>query len=144
MSLKSEKPLMKRSTRTAVMVVVVAALTLEATSLIQTFYAQRGLREEAAKRAESQLELTRNEILDIIDQTETAVRNNVWIARWCLDHQDSAGVVCRRMVADNPVVVGSTVALVPGYSSRYPLDAPYVYRNDEGLQFQSLADPSYN
>ena len=62
MSLKSEKPLMKRSTRTAVMVVVVAALTLEATSLIQTFYAQRGLREEAAKRAESQLELTRNEI----------------------------------------------------------------------------------
>lgn len=144
MSLKSEKPLMKRSTRTAVMVVVVAALTLEATSLIQTFYAQRGLREEAAKRAESQLELTRNEILDIIDQTETAVRNNVWIARWCLDHQDSAGVVCRRMVADNPVVVGSTVALVPGYSSRYPLYAPYVYRNDEGLQFQSLVDPSYN
>ena len=144
MSLNSEKSLMRHSTRTAILVVAVAALTLEATSLIQTFYSKRGLQDEASKRAENQLEVTRNEIMDIIDQTETAVRNNVWIARWCLNHQDSIGNVCYRMVDENPVVVGSTVALVPGYSQHYPLYAPYVYRDLTGLHFQSLAEASYD
>ena len=128
----------------ALLLVIIAAVTLEATALIQFYYSQKGIKEEANLRAESQLEATRMKIMDVIDQAEAAVRNSVWIAQWCLDYPDSMVLVCRRLVEDNPVVVGSTVALVPGYKARRPLFAPYVYRNGEELQAISLATPEYD
>ena len=129
----------------ALSLVIVAALTLEVTALVQYYYSQKGIREEASMRAESQLESTRNKIMDVINQAEAAVRNSVWIAQWCLDYPDSLQRVCQRMVEDNPVVAGSTVAMVPGYLKDRPLFAPYVYRNESGsLQLLSLATPEYD
>ena len=116
----------------ALLLVIVAAIALEATALVQFFYSQKGLREEAELRAESELEATCYEIMDIIDQAEAAVRNSVWIAQWCLDVPDSLVRVCQRIVADNPVVAGSTVALVPGYRPDRPLFSPYVCREPDG------------
>ncbi|MBO4475903.1 MAG: SpoIIE family protein phosphatase [Bacteroidales bacterium] len=129
----------------ALMLVLVAAVTLEATALVQYYFSQKGIREEAAKRAEGLLEATSNEILDVIDQGEAAVRNNIWIAQWTLDHLDSMARVSYRLVQDNPVVAGSTVALVPGYNAKRPLFAPYVCRTDtDSLQILSLATPEYD
>jgi len=129
----------------ALSLVVVAAVALEATALVQYYYSQKGMREEASMRAESQLESTRNRIMDVIDQVEAAVRNSVWVAQWCLDYPDSLQRVCQRMVEDNPVVAGSTVAMVPGYLPSKPLFSPYVCRSEEGvLKFLSLATPEYD
>ena len=129
----------------ALFLVIVAAVTLEATALVQFYFSQKGLREEATMRAEGQLETTKNKIMDVINQAEAAVRNSVWIAQWCLDYPDSLGRVAQRIVEDNPVVSGSTVALVPGYSARYPLYSPYVCRDEAGsLRFLSLATPEYD
>ena len=138
---------MRRSTNNgkALLLVFVAALTLEATALVQFYFSQKGIREEADMRAESQLEATQNKIMDVIDQAEAAVRNSVWLAQWCLDYPDSLGRLCERLVADNPVVMGSTVALVPGYLSQKPLFSPYVCRNEsDSLMFLSLATPEYD
>ncbi len=140
-----EKQFRKHSARTGVLLVLVAAVTLEATSIIQLYFAQRGMKQEASLRAETQLESTRNRIMDVVDQTETAVRNSEWIAQWCLNVQDSLPRVCWRIVHDNPTVMGSTVALVPGYSPYYPLYAPYCYRDpDASLAMLSLATPEYD
>ena len=129
----------------ALLLVFVAAIALEATALVQFYFSQKGLREEAELRAESQLEATRYEIMDIIDQAEAAVRNSVWIAQWCLDYPDSLLRVCQRIVADNPVVAGSTVALVPGYKKNRPLFSPYVCRDGDGsLKALSLATAEYD
>ena len=134
----------KRSTWTGLLLVFVAALTLEATSLIQVFSSQKALAEEASKRANIQLESSRNQIMDVIDQAEAAVRNGIWITQWCLDYQDSLPRVCWRMVNDNPVLVGSSVSLVPGYSPRHPLYAPYVFRDGDSLVSRSLATQEYD
>ena len=132
------------STKTGILLIVVAAVTLEASSLTQYFYSSSAFQKEASARAESQLEATRYEIMDVIDQAETAVRNSVWITRWCLNYTDSIASVCRRVVEDNPVVLGSTVALVPGYDRHHPLFAPYVHNQDSSLALVSLATPEYN
>ena len=129
----------------AFLLVLIAALTLEATALVQFYFSQKAMREEANLRAESQLDATRSRIMDVVDQAEAAVRNSVWIAQWCLDYPDSLERVSRRLVEDNPVVVGSTVALVPGYNSRRPLLAPYVFRdNSDSLIHRSLATQEYD
>ena len=126
------------------LLVIVAAVTLEATALVQYYFSQKGIREEASSRAESQMEATRNRIMDVVNQTEAAVRNSIWITQWALAVPDSLQRVAQRIVEDNPVVVGSTVALVPGYSRKYKLFAPYVFQGEEGLVFRSLATESYD
>ncbi len=134
----------KKGARAGFLLVLVATITLEVTGLIQYLYSSKGIKEEAQKRAETQLESTRIQIMDVVNQTEAAVRNNVWLARFCLDMPDTLSRVAQHIVEDNPVVIGSTVALVPGYSKRYPLFSPYVYRGEDGLEFKSLATEEYD
>jgi Serine phosphatase RsbU, regulator of sigma subunit len=133
-----------KSARTAILLVVVAAVTLEATSLFQGIFARRTIQDELSMRAESRLNLMRSEIMDIINQAEAAVRNKVWIARWSLSHPDSLASVGRLLVGDNPVIVGSTVALVPGYDPRHPRLAPYTFRSGDELVTRSLATETYD
>lgn len=136
---------MKKQNYKALLLVLIAALTLEATSFTQYFFSQNVIKEEASLRAEGQLEVARNRIMDVTNQTEAAVRNSMWIAQWCLNVPDSLVRVCERIVQDNPVVVGSTIALVPGYLKDKPLLAPYVCRNEDGsLRRLSLATEQYD
>lgn len=139
------KTIARKSTGTGLLLVIVAAITLEATSLIQFFSSQRMLKQEASLRAESELRATRNQIMDIVDQAETAVHNSIWISRWCLNYPDSLAVVSRRIVEENPSVMGSTIALVPGYNKDLPLFSPYVCRTpDGGTVLKSLATEEYD
>ena len=144
MSLRAKKSNIRQLARPGLLVILVAVITLEATALIQYYYSFKGIRAEAVMRAESQLETTHIRIMDVVDQAEAAVRNSIWIARWCLDVRDSLQVVARRVVQDNPVVVGSTVAVVPGYYSDEPLFSPYVCRDGDGVVTKTLATPEYN
>ena len=134
----------RKAAGAGLLIVIVAALSLELTSLIQYFYSRKGIKEEASMRAESQLEATKIQIMDVVNQAEAAVRNNAWIAQWCLDFPDSLAAVPAKIIEDNPVVMGSTVALVPGYDARRPLFSPYVYRKDSLLVHSSLATEEYD
>ena len=134
----------KKGARAGFLLVVVAILTLEVTGIIQFVYSAKGIKEEAQKRAETQIESTRFQIMDVVNQTEAAVRNNVWLAQFCLDMPDSLFRVSQRLVQDNPVVIGSTVAMVPGYNKRHPLLSPYVCRVEDGMELKSLATEEYD
>lgn len=132
--------------RARLLLVVVAAITLEATSIIQYVYSQRGIKQEASLRAESELKSAENKIMDVVNQTEAAVRNSIWVAQWCLDYPDSLKRIPQRVVSENPVVVGSTIALVPGYDKKYPLYAPYAAQDMETgkIRMLSLATEEYD
>ena len=134
----------KKGARAGFLLIVVAILTLEVTGIIQFVYSAKGIKEEAQKRAETQLESTRFQIMDVVNQTEAAVRNNVWLTQFCLDMPDSLFRVPQRLVQDNPVVIGSTVAMVPGYNKRHPLLSPYVCRVEDGMELKSLATEEYD
>ena len=135
---------LRHSTIEGLLLVIVAALTLEATALIQYFFTQRELQKEAALRADSQMKSAANQITDIINQVETAVNNNVLIAQWCLDFPDSLPSLSRRIIENNPVIVGSTVAYLPGYDRSRSLFSPYVFRDGDGFVLRSLATPEYD
>lgn len=134
----------RTSTRTAILLVVVAAITLEATSLLQGVFSRKTLQAEMSMRAEGRLNLLKSEIMNVINQAEAAVRNKVWIAQWCLNNPDSLGNVGTMLVRDNPVIVGSTVALVPGYNREHPLLSPYTFRSGDSLVTRSLATEAYD
>ena len=141
----NELKAIRKGTLAGLLLVVVAIVTLEATSITQYLFSSRGMKKEATLRAESQLEATEVKIMDVVNQAEAAVRNSVWIAQWCLNVPDSLVRVTQRIVADNPVVKGSTVALVPGYSKKYPLFSPYTTITPEGeMKSLSLATEEYD
>ena len=135
---------LKNGAKAGVVVVVLATIALEASTLVQYYFSQKEIKEEATAHAKSQLVGSCNQIMDIINQTEAAVRNSVWIAQWCLTQPDSLIRVAQRVVEDNPVVVGSTVAVVPGYLKNHPLFSPYVCEGPEGLEFKTLATEEYD
>ncbi len=144
--LKLEERIKRNSALTALLLVVVAALTLEATSLIQYYYSEKGIKEEASRRAESQLENTRLKIEGVLDQVEAVIGSNIRLTQWGFDHLDSLDMITSIIVRDNPVVSGSTVALVPGYNRKRPKFAPYSYR-DPGtgeILSRSLATEEYD
>ncbi len=132
--------------RARLMLVVVAALTLEATAIIQYAYAQREIKQEASLRAKSELKGAENKIMDVVNQAEAAVRNSIWVAEWCLENPDSLVRIPQRVVSENPVVVGSTIALVPGYSVKDSLFAPYAAKDLETgkIRMVSLATEEYD
>lgn len=135
-----------KSRWTGMLVLVVAALTLEATALIQFYYSRKGIREEASKRAESQLENTKVQVLDILNQAENAVRNNIWLAGLCLTTPDTLPRVTEHIVRENPVVIGSTVALLPDYNIKSGLLSPYSFKDPVTGQIisKSLATEEYD
>ncbi|MBO7083645.1 MAG: SpoIIE family protein phosphatase [Bacteroidales bacterium] len=143
---RKDKKLLGMSARAGLMLVIVAAITLEATSIIQYLYSQREIKKEASLRAESELKSAENKIMDVVNQAEAAVRNSLWVAEWCLENPDSLMRIPQRVVAENPVVVGSTMALVPDYNPKYPLYAPYATRDmaTGDIRMLSLATEEYD
>ena len=143
---KKDKKTFGMSVRAGLLVVVVAAFSLEATSIIQYVYCQKAIKQEASLRAKSELKNAENKIMDVVDQAEAAVRNSIWVAQWCLESPDSIQRIPQRVVSENPVVVGSTMALVPGYSEKYPLYAPYAARDmkTDEIRMLSLAAEEYD
>lgn len=141
----ADKSYARQGMKGGLLLVIAAVVTLEATSITQYFYSQRGIKQEATQRAQSELEATELKIMDVVNQAEAAVRNSVWIAQWCLNVPDSLVRVTQRIITDNPVVKGSTVALVPGYNKKYPLFSPYTtIRPDGTLESLSLATEEYD
>ena len=132
-----------KSAWSAILMVIVAAVTLAATSFFQGAFSQKILHDEMDSRADTRLNLLSSEIMNVINQAEAAVRNKTWITQWGLDHPDSLESVCRLLVQDNPIIVGSTVALVPEYNHNRQF-APYVFRAGDSLVTRSLATEAYN
>ncbi|MBQ9820159.1 MAG: SpoIIE family protein phosphatase [Bacteroidales bacterium] len=127
--------------RQGLLIVIIAALALEATSIIQYYFSRKGIREEAAMRAESELEATGLRITGVMDQVETAVHSNLRQVRERLGLPDSLAAVSRDLVEDNPVIYGSCVALVPGTDGPF---APYSFQTADSIATVQLTGEAYD
>ena len=128
----------KRAAKQGLLIVIVAVFTLEATAVLQYFYSQHILSEEATRRAEGQLAATELHISNVVDQVETAVRNSVWSVEQQMYRPDSLAAITVRLVESNPVICGSTVAMVDKNL------APYSYQQDGKVLTSSLATEAYD
>ena len=128
----------------ALVTVIVALVTLEATFLTQYYFSRKSIYEEATRRAEDQLEATNLKITDILDQVETAVRNNVWPVRKTINIPDSLWNLACRIVDSNPPVYGTAFAFMENYfPQRGRLFSPYAYRNGNQIDTIQLGKESY-
>lgn len=137
-SKKDNNSIRKLATFQSILIVLVCVASLEVTSLIQYYYSNKVLAEEANRRAEGQLEATELQITNIIDRVETAVKNNIWSVEQQLDKPDSLAAITRRIVQTNPVICGSAIALIDRDL------APYTSKADGQTITGSLATEEYD
>ena len=140
----AEKAVKRRTRWTGLLLIIVAVAILGAISLIQAYYAQKGIRDEAKTKAESQLDAIKSGILNVVNQAESAVRNNVWLAQWCLQIPDSLANIPKLIVNNNPIIAGSTIAIVPNYYKDRPLYSPYTAITNGKIIETSLATQEYD
>ena len=97
------------------MLIVVAAVMLETTSLIQYYYTKKGLREEAIQRAESELAVKRLEIEKMTGSVEVSTDNTAWILEERLDRPEEFMDVFHKMLEANPIIIDGFIGFTSGY-----------------------------
>ena len=132
--------------RQGVFIILVSAILLEVIGMVQFFFAKKGLREEADRRAQSELALTRLEVEKITESVETAARNLVWVLEDRLDRPDSLFVPLRQLLEVNPSIMDAAVGFVSGY---YPEKGhwyePLIARRADGsLEEMVLGSPEHD
>ena len=100
-----------------------AALLLAATSIIQNYYAHRGLLLEAEERAEKELTISQLRIENITGPVETAVRNTAWMVEMNLSKPDTMFTLLRNLVEINPVLAEAAI----GFEANYYPEKGYWY-----------------
>ena len=93
--------------KSGVVIIVTVAVLLEIIFLVEYIFAHKGIREEVEHKAETELRVKNLEIQKVMVAVETAISNTVWAAERNIDEPDSLYSVLRRMVEQNPTIVGA-------------------------------------
>ena len=130
----------------SVAIIVTVAVLLQLISTIQFIFANKGLREEVVHRAETELRVKNLEIQKVMVAVETAISNTVWATERMLDQPDSLYSVLRRMVEQNPTIVGAGLMFNADY---YPQKGhwfePYVAQRSDGtIEEAQIGSASHN
>ena len=103
--------------KVGIAILVVAAVLLEATSLIQYWFARESIREEVVHRAQSELKVKSLTIQNALVAVEAAVKNMTWVVEKDIQHPDSMYSIARRLLINNPNIVGVGIVFKPNYYS---------------------------
>ena len=132
--------------KSSVAIIVTVAVLLELITTILYLFARRGIQDEVVHRAETELRVKNLEIQKVMVAVETAISNTVWAAEHVLEEPDSLYHVLRRMVEQNPTIVGAGLMFQPDY---YPQKGhwfePYVAKRSDGtIEEAQIGSASHN
>ena len=132
-------------TKSSIAIIATSALLIEATSIVQYWYAQNRIREEMRQRAESELRAKNLEIHNVISSVEVAVNNMSWAVERGLGLPDSMYAITTKLLEDNDIIVGSAVAFEPNYFKEKGRQfSPYSYRHGDSIRTKQLGTDQYD
>ena len=129
------------------LIVAVALITLGVGSALVYLRMREIVRDEAYHRAQGNIDRVEQQFTLIVELVESAVRNNLWVARKIVPETlDSLWGLPKGIVEDNPVVYGSSLALMENYhrSKAGRRFAPYAYRKGDQIVTVQLATEEYD
>ena len=131
--------------KASIALIIIAALLVEVTSIVQFWYAKNGIRSEVEQRAKSELRIKSLKIQNVMNEIEVAVQDFSWAVERDLDKPESMITITRRLLQDNRFIVGSAVAFKPNYYEQYGRQyAPYSYRHNGKILDKQLGTKYYN
>lgn len=135
----------KKSWRSRVGIVVIAAILVEVISVFQYQRARKMMDEELSARSHLVLNAISQQITSTLGQTESTMRENLWEVRRSMAHPDSTFNAIVYLIDDNPQVIGGCMAFVPDY---YPkkgrLFEPYGWKVNGQIVLSQLGGPEHD
>ena len=120
-------------------IIFLAAVLIELTNAVQYLFAREGIRKEAEHRAQSELYLKSLEIEKVMTAVEVAMRNHVWAVEQRLREPDAMFDAVRQVVKDNRLLVGCSIAFIPGYyAEKGELFEPYAQRTGDTITCKQI------
>ncbi|MBO7118968.1 MAG: SpoIIE family protein phosphatase [Bacteroidaceae bacterium] len=134
------------SNKSGIIIIVTVAVLLQIISTVQTLLVRKGIHEEAVHKAETELRVKNLEIQKVLVAVETAISNTVWAAERNLKQPDSLFAVLRRMVEQNPTIVGAGLMFrADYYQQKGHWFEPYVAeRQDGSIEEAQIGSQSHN
>ena len=109
-------------------------------------FSRRAIHNEVVHRAQTELHVKNLEIQKVMVAVETAIHNSIWEMEASLAHPDSLYSIARRVLEQNPTMVGVGMMFTPDY---YPQKGhwfePYVARRADGsIEEAQIGNASHN
>ena len=121
------------SGRLTLRVLIVSAIIFTVTFGIFVRMAANRVRQEATKRAHSELSSTIHQIDAVLNAVETAVENTAWLVPYRLSSPEFMYAITERLLQNNDFIYGAAVSFEPNYySSQGHFFSPYSYRDKNG------------
>ena len=118
------------ASRLSLYALLVSASLMLVVTLLSAFFAAGSVMVESNRVADLELDNAIMEFERLITEVERAVDNVDWVVEQNLDDEKILYEVTREMVAANPNIIGSAVALEPGLFKGRPFFAPFTYEGD--------------
>ena len=117
--------------------IIAAALLLEITSSLMNYVNHNIIQDTMERLVEQEMNSIAFRIHNQLSKVEVTLDNMAWVVTDDLAKSDSMFVITRRMVENNPAILGGTISFIPNY---YPekgywfeqlMDKEKVYKNTE-------------
>lgn len=131
------------STRLSLNVLVVVALMFAIVLLVVAISSHIIIAEEATKSADNRLHACISDVEKSLNSIESAIQNAAWFARENFRDEEYLYHITRKIVEENPIIIGSTVAFDTNAFRGHFSFAPYTYKNPSSWNF-SQQDLSVN
>ena len=126
-------------------IVVIAALLVEAISIVQYQRLRSIMEKDRSIRSRMVLRSMSDRIDRVLDLTEASMQENLLYLKRSLHNPDSVIRTMEYLIDDNPLVVGGCIAFIPDYyPSRGRLFEPYAYKEDGVIHTQQIAGPDHD
>lgn len=136
----------RRNRISQVGIVVVAALMVEAISIVQYQRLRSIMQEESSIRGSIVVGAIAHDVQHTLDLVETTMQENLWDVKHSMAHPDSVFPAMIRLIDDNPHVVGGCLAFSPYYyPSKGRLFEPYATKETDGtVTVKQIAGPDHD
>ena len=136
----------KKSWMSRVGIVVIAAVIVEAISIMQYGRIRGIMKEEMDMRSRLAVNARAQTIEHALDLAETTMHENLHDVRSSMAHPDSVFPAMVRLINDNPLVMGGCLAFSPDYyPSKGRLFEPYAIKQKDGtITVSQIAGPDHD
>ncbi|MBR5749141.1 MAG: SpoIIE family protein phosphatase [Prevotella sp.] len=131
---------MKLKTNTSLIIIIAAAILLQAISAVQYYYTRSMLAGELEKQAESEITTKAIILKNTLSLSENSLMGHVWDLKRNLFHPDSSYTVMDWVLKSHPNLVGCWVAYVPDYfPEKGRLFEPYAWWDHGEIKYSEIA-----
>lgn len=133
------------SARLSLYITLITALIFIVALVVFFTYSRSLVKQEALRNAESVLNSTNMRIDNTMQSVEIAMDNLSWLAEQNISTPDSMYGITRRMLINNDIIVGSTVAFEPNfYKDKGIFFAPFSFRENGTIKSRQLGTEDYD